>query len=96
MTFLADLPPLPGEAQETPAEGFRAKLLARDADALRDRQRQRLERYLSDTVRLLDGDSLQRHYMVGAILGAQAMDVLSHEEAKAWIDRAWEASRAAA
>lgn len=91
----ADLPVLPGDPALPERETFRARLLARDASTMRDRQRQRLELFLTDTLRATKpGDAVNRHHMVGAVIAAQLMDVISYDEGQAWIDRAWEASRA--
>jgi len=96
MRAFADLPVLPDDVTLPERETFRARLLARDAGTLRDRQRARLDNYLSGLLRVITPeDSLNRHYLVGAALAGQMLDILSMEEAQAWIDRAWEASRAA-
>ncbi len=96
MRAFADLPVLPGDPALPERETFRARLLARDAGTLRDRQRDRLDNYLRGVLQAITpGDSLNRHYMTGAALAAQMLDILSMAEAQAWIDRAWEASRAA-
>ena len=94
MDALADLPDFPGTVATPERETFRARMLARDAETLRDRQRQRLELFLSDTLQAIKADDVNRRYLVGAALAAQAMDIVTTEEAAAWIDRAWEASRA--
>lgn len=71
----------------------------RDVGTMRDRQRERLDGYLCGCLRDIEratdkeDQRLSRGYLVGAVLGAQTMDVLSAEEAQAWIDRAWEASK---
>lgn len=96
MRAFADLPVLPGDPALPERETFRARLLARDAGTLRDRQRASLDNYLRGVLRAITrGDTLNRHYLVGAALSAQMLDILTMEEAQAWIDRAWEASRAA-
>lgn len=96
MDALADLPDFEGTVSTPESETFRARMLARDAETLRDRQRGRLENYLRFVLNATKpGDSLNRHYLVGAVLSAQAMDILTAAEARTWIDRAWEASRAA-
>ena len=94
MRAFADLPVLPGDPALPERETFRTRLLARDAETMRDRQRARLDRYLSGLLAVITpGDTLNRHYLVGGALSAQAMDILAMHEAQAWIDRAWEASR---
>lgn len=96
MRAFADLPVLPGDPALPERETFRARLLARDADTLRDRQRARLDNYLRGVLRVITpGDTLNRHYLVGGALSGQVLDILTMEEAQAWIVRAWEASRAA-
>jgi len=96
MRAFADLPVLPDNVTLPERETFRARLLARDAGTLRDRQRARLDAYLSGLLRVITpGDSLNRHYLVGGALTGQVLDILTMEEAQAWTDRAWEASRAA-
>lgn len=93
----ADLPVLPDNVALPERETFRARLLARDAGTMRDRQRDRLDNYLRGVLQAITpGDTLNRHYLVGAALAGQMLDILTMEEAQAWIDRAWEASRAAA
>lgn len=92
----ADLPVLPGDpylpARATP----RAEMLQRGAETVRDRQRDRLDNYLRGVLQAITpGDSLNRHYLTGSALAGQMLDILTMEEAQAWIDRAWEASRAA-
>ncbi len=73
----------------------RAEMLQRGAETVRDRQRATLDNYLRGVLQAITpGDSLTRHYLTGAALAAQAMDVLTMAEASAWIERAWEASRA--
>ena len=96
MRAFADLPILPGDPPLPERETFRARLLARDAGTMRDRQRDRLDRYLSGLLAAITpGDTLNRHYLVGGALSGQVLDILTMEEAQAWIERAWEASRAA-
>ena len=96
MRAFADLPALPGDPPLPDRETFRARLLARDAGTLRDRQRASLDNYLRGVLRAIrPGDRLNRHYLVGAALSAQAMDILAMHEAQAWMDRAWKTSRAA-
>lgn len=90
----SDLPVLPGDpylpARATP----RAEMLQQGAETVRDRQRATLDNYLRGVLQAMTpGDSLTRHYLTGAALAAQAMDVLTMAEASAWIERAWEASR---
>ena len=84
---LGDLP-----ADTMPARP--AELLQRGADTMRDRQRATLERYLSDLLQVITpGSSLMRQYLVGAVIACSALDIVTAEEAKQWVDRAWEASR---
>jgi len=99
MTFLADLPDFEGTIATPEREGFRARLLARDSDTLREKQRADVQRVLTDLLNTVEHctDAHDCAYWRAVLIGAAHMAIelglISQHERERWSVRAWEASR---